>query len=275
MNDKIPHNICIVKRSTLLCSSIIFYSALALFNLVNAAPAPKPQQQDKRVGKPLLAPYAFDFRWSDSRINDIDEQKSAPVCANFLYHVNHPRSHTLFNRDGSLVRESAKIKSVHWDRLEKETYLTGFQSVVTRQHSDAQASFLEIYADEHRILQRIMAHPEIDQRQKNDEGFWLYRLLLDSALPYDYNNPNSRVALPTWFPRDSLDWLGDEGGNFRLSGRSTLLGLGGQWFLHAGSTYMVHSRDYEADFNLDIYKMIIDDAGNSFMRRACVLRSKK
>lgn len=258
-----------------LCYSILFYSVLALFVEGNATPVSKAQQKNRRINEQPLTPFAFDSRWADTNTNDIHQQKSAPVCVDFLEHLNHPRTDALFNRDGTLVRESTRIKSVHWVPLDKEQYRAGFMNVLVGEHRNVQATFLEYFADEHRVLQRIMANPEIDRREKNHDAYWLYRLTLDAPMPYDYHNPDGRMALPTWFPRASMEWLGDDKGNFRLVGTSTLIGGAGQWFLYAGITYMVHSRDYPGDFNIDVFKVIINFQGNAYMRVACDFRSKK
>jgi hypothetical protein len=98
--------------------------------------------------------------------------------------------------------------------------------------------------------------------------------MLDAPLAYDSDKPTGNISYPTWFPRDSLAWLGDESASFRLSGTSTLLG-GGQWFVHDAKTYMVSSQEFAEDFNIKVYKVIIDGQANSFVYGTCVYRSKK
>ena len=72
------------------------------------------------------------------------------MCRDFLSYLNHPRANTLFNPDGTLVRQSEKIISVNWETINKEAYRAGYMTIVnmdTRPH--IRKAYLDNYSDPH------------------------------------------------------------------------------------------------------------------------------
>lgn len=218
--------------------------------------------------KSVIRPFSFDSK-ADSYLH---EQKTYPVCVDFLNHLNHPRNNELFKYDGSLVNESEKIRSVRWETLDKEKYRSGFMSFVDGERLNLQELYLKHYADPQRSLQRIMAFPKDLRQEVNRTPLWLYRIVPQINIGDSHNQLTSMV----WFPEESIEWLGDENGKFKLRGKKEL-GLGGQMFLHNGMTYgtkfLEVKNKSKVFLHLAIYQFYVDLRRNSFITITCEFRS--
>ncbi|MGZ5779706.1 MAG: hypothetical protein ACXWIN_01970 [Burkholderiaceae bacterium] len=228
-----------------------------------------------------LAPFTFNSIANWSRDSDLYKQRSAPVCLDFLAYLNNPRSNKLFNPDGTLIHESEKIKSVIWADLDKEQYREGFMTLVNGQHPNIQAEYLKRYADPEWVLQRTQSHLYEHSSKPDSPEFLLYRLMQQKPYTRDMADTESKLELPTWFPKDFLGWLGDVQGKRQPTDIYGTYGEQRQWFIYAGQIYSVLNATYGNGkgavpkyLKIDVYKLILDTEGHSFLFQNCALHAQ-
>lgn len=247
--------------STFIASFILFG-----FGIVAAEPArasaglPTRPGTTGAVDKPLAA---FTYRSVKTKYweSDLGRQKTLPVCRDLLGHLNHLRSDDLFNVDGTLVRESEKIRSVRWETLDKDKYRDGFTSVANVT-PPVRAARLKNFADEEWFLQRTQARLDELPPGARISKEWIYRLVNKHPLRRDFDDPASKLEVPTWFPLLSEEWIGDEHGKFS-DGVSTMLHGGRrQWILYGDAMYAIRNSTAQDDsgaipkyLKLDVYRL--------------------
>ena len=219
------------------------------------------------------------FKFAPPLNNSMEAQREISVCQDFLHYLNHPRSNELFKPDGSLVHESDNIKSVRWERLDKEEYRQGFMTVV---EANFREENLKRYSDPEWILERTLAHP-LDSRPKPDAPQkWLYRLMPLRPYPRDWSDPNSKAELPIWFPYTSITWLGDSKGKRHAADIHLHYGVGTtQWFEYGGKTHAVSNSTFGGGkgakpkhLELHIYALHVDTESNSIAYLTCAFRAR-
>lgn len=202
-------------------------------------------------------------------------QLTEPVCQDFRDYLNFPRSNDLFKPDGTLVRETKKFKSVHWETLDKAKYREQFMliddgpgydpdPIIRKRSAVFKKSRSDFYDDPDQILQRtrieilmsdkapyMQDRIRVDQQKHIDRQRWLYRVVSKHPKHRDFRDINSPLELPRGFPNHSIAWLGNVYGTpYPLDGGKRSLGGGSsQWFVYTptGYTYAVGNGTYAED----------------------------
>ncbi|MGC5806409.1 hypothetical protein [Ralstonia pseudosolanacearum] len=236
----------------------------------------------EKATSPRLAPFTYYVLASNPRDSDLHSQKANEVCKDFIGLINHPRSNEIFNEDGSLARESNKVKSVAWNTLNKDDYERGFEKFANTKSPKVSVDYKARYNDPRWLLQRTVAHPSPEYRvQSSQSSLWLYRLVLNSPHTREVNGSSGQIELPRWFPADSLSWVGD--GHGQPSENDKYGGFYGflQWIVHADTTYAVSNltiadRAGEAPRYLfiSVDKLIVFSDGPSHLRQSCAFRAR-
>lgn len=264
--------------TTILSVTFVFGAQANDFQLTKTA-------TEKTVGKfstKLLAPFIFHIDNSPRHETSLKEQKTATICLDMLAYLNHPRTNDLFKPDGTLVREGERIKSVTWENLDKGQYREVFINLVNGQHPNIQEQYLKWYADPEWVLQRTLAHPKEHMPKLNSPKHWLYRLVSLKPYPRNRSDPTSKIELPTWFPNDSLEWLGDVQGNRHVNDKRDY-GARQQWIIHTatGLMYAIENSTYGGGkgarpkyLEIDMHALILNSQGQSFPWHTCALRAR-
>lgn len=233
------------------------------------------------ISKSLL-PFTFHIDNSPRHETGLKEQKTAAICLDMLEYLNHPRTNNLFKPDGTLVREGERIKSVTWENLDKGQYREGFMNLVNGQHPNIQVQYLKWYADPEWVLQRTLAHPKEHMPKSDSPKNWLYRLVSVKPYPRNRSDPASKIELPTWFPNDSLEWLGDVQGKRHVNDKRDY-GARRQWIIHtdAGLMYAIENSTYGGgkgappkSLEIDVHALILNSQGQSFPWHTCSLHAR-
>ncbi len=228
-----------------------------------------------------LAPFTYDLLASNSRDSDLNFQKSSSVCRDFVDFINNPRSNYLFKPDGALVRQGGRIKSVIWETLDKDRYVSGFDVFANFRPPKVSGEYVRRYGDPRWVLQRTVAYPSRDySSEKIESEVWLYRLVLME--PHTRGNQDfpNKVELPAWFPADSVSWVGnawgEPNGNDRYGEYDGFL----QWIIHDGVTYAVRNvtfgdgaRAIPKYLVLNVDKLVVYPEGASFLRPSCAFHA--
>ncbi len=221
-----------------------------------------------------LAPFKF----GPPLNNSMAAQREVPVCRDFLHYLNHPRSKELFKPDGRLVHESDSIKSVHWERLDKEAYREGFMTVTNVNFLEEN---LKRYADPEWVLERILAHPLKSRPKSNAPEKWLYRLMPSKPYPRNWSEPKSEAELPVWFPYTSTNWLGDQQGKRHVADVHRMYGGHLQWLEYEGKTHAIDNATSGGGkgatpkyLEVHVYELHVDTESNSILYLTCALRAR-